>query len=101
MYPCGKFLAGTTGQRKYYRCSWVITSANLDAYTDVKKSFGLYTVRCITTVGMGNALCVGDPPTAGNHVGTINLLCHLSMPLSESAFIEGVSIATEARTLAY
>ncbi len=49
---------------------------------------------------MGNALCVGDLPTAPNHVGTINLLCQLSVPLSDGAFIEAISIATEARTKA-
>jgi len=78
----------------------LLTSARLDNYVHVKKEFGQYRADCIATVGMGNALCVGDFPTAPNHVGTINLLCQLSVPLSDGAFIEAVSVATEARTKA-
>jgi adenosylcobinamide amidohydrolase len=94
------FLAEKLHQENITEAVGLLTSANLDAYADVEKTFGPYAVRCIATVGMGNALCVGDLPTAPNHIGTINLLCQLSVPLSDGAFIEAVSIATEARTKA-
>ena len=56
--------------------------------------------RCVATVGLGNALCAGDPPVAGEPAGTINLLCHVSTPLSELALLEALALAAEARTLA-
>jgi adenosylcobinamide amidohydrolase len=53
----------------------------------------------VATVGLGNALRVGDPalPAAS---GTINLLCRLSVPLSPTAALEALTIAAEARTVA-
>jgi adenosylcobinamide amidohydrolase len=58
--------------------------------------------RALTTVGLSNALRVGDSPgpLAGVHIGTINILCSLSVPLSEEAALEAASIAVEARTAA-
>ena len=45
---------------------------------------------------------VGDAPGANAMapVGTINLLCAVSVPLSEEAALEALSIAVEARTAA-
>jgi len=62
-------------------------------------------VRCIATVGMGNGVAVGEPVTASSMslkrtVGTINLLCQLSVAVSEEALIEALAIATEAKTSA-
>jgi adenosylcobinamide amidohydrolase len=58
--------------------------------------------RALATVGLSNALRVGDSPgpLAGVHIGTINILCSLSVPLSEEAALEAASIAVEARTAA-
>ncbi len=77
-----------------------LTSGNIDRYAESeKKSQGL-TVRTVVTAGMSNALRVGDAPGKLPSIGTINLLCRLSVPLSEEALVEAVSIAAEARTLA-
>jgi adenosylcobinamide amidohydrolase len=54
---------------------------------------------CVATVGLGNALAVGDLPQTGR-VGTINLLCQVSLALSEEALIEACAVAAEARTAA-
>ena len=54
--------------------------------------------RCIATVGLGNALRAGDPPGPAGRIGTINLLCHVDVPLTDEALLEAMSIATEART---
>jgi adenosylcobinamide amidohydrolase len=53
-------------------------------------------------VGLSNAVRVGDSPgpLAGVQVGTINLLCAVSVPLTEAAALEAASIAVEARTAA-
>jgi adenosylcobinamide amidohydrolase len=56
--------------------------------------------RALATVGLSNALRVGDTPGPLAPVGTINLLCAVSVPLSEEAALEALSIAVEARTAA-
>jgi len=56
--------------------------------------------RAVATVGLGNALAAGDPPGPMRPVGTINILVQLSRPLDESALVEALSVATEARTAA-
>ncbi|MCZ4280997.1 adenosylcobinamide amidohydrolase [Kiloniella laminariae] len=61
-------------------------------------------VSAVMTLGLSNALSVKgettapliDPPAAG----TINLLCHVSLPLNDQALLEASSIATQARTAA-
>ncbi|MCA8907431.1 MAG: adenosylcobinamide amidohydrolase [Rhodospirillaceae bacterium] len=58
----------------------------------------------VATLGLNNAERVGrrvhaaaaDPPPPG----TINLLCHVSVPLTTAALLETLSVATQARTAA-
>ena len=80
----------------------LLTSANLDEYVDIQKNHGEYEARSIATVGLTNALRIGDVPTASHDVGigTINLLCVVSHPLSYEAQLEAISLAAEARTAA-
>ncbi|MBW2121933.1 MAG: adenosylcobinamide amidohydrolase [Deltaproteobacteria bacterium] len=79
----------------------MMTGTDLKGYQDVRRSDGSLTVGCIATVGLSNALAVGDPPGTGGVVGTVNLLCHVSVPLSRGAMVEVVSLAAEARTAAF
>jgi len=78
----------------------LLTACRLDAAVDVTRSFGELSARCLATVGLGNALAAGDPPGVSGHIGTINLICHVSTALSEGALIEALAIAAEARTAA-
>lgn len=78
----------------------LLTSRRLDSFADVEKGDGPFAARCIATVGMGNALRAGDPPGPAGRIGTINVLCRLSVPLSPEALLEAMALATEARTLA-
>jgi adenosylcobinamide amidohydrolase len=78
----------------------LLTSRSLSAYVDVVKDYGPLSARCIATVGLGNALSIGDLPGPSARIGTINLLCHVSAPLSEEALVEALSLAAEARTAA-
>jgi adenosylcobinamide amidohydrolase len=56
---------------------------------------------CVATVGLGNLLAVGDAPAAATaHVGTINVLCQVSVGLTEEALIEACALVAEARTAA-
>jgi adenosylcobinamide amidohydrolase len=65
--------------------------------------------ECLATVGLGNLLAVGDPTTTTttttttaprSPVGTINLVCRVSVGLTEEALLEATAIAAEARTAA-
>ncbi len=78
----------------------MLTSADLDGYIDIEKSSSGFSARVIATVGMTNALRVGDLPSREIHAGTINLLCAVSARMTKEALIEAVSIAAEARTAA-
>ncbi|MEC7948793.1 MAG: adenosylcobinamide amidohydrolase [Myxococcota bacterium] len=56
-------------------------------------------VTALATVGLSNALRVGDPP-AGPPPGTINVLVRVPSPLTEGAMVEALAMTAEARTLA-
>lgn len=78
----------------------LLTSRNLESYVDVTRRYGDVEAHCIATVGLGNALRAGDPPGPAGRIGTINVLCRLSVPLSTEALLEALALATEARALA-
>jgi adenosylcobinamide amidohydrolase len=83
----------------------MLTSRAVERFEDVSREAATREVRarCVATVGLGNALRVGDPAGAGpsaRRVGTINLLVALSRPLAPGAQLEALSLAAEARTAA-
>ena len=57
-------------------------------------------LECFATVGLSNALAVGDPATYDEKPGTINLIVAANQPLAVSALIEAVQIVTEAKVAA-
>ncbi|MCE9574304.1 MAG: adenosylcobinamide amidohydrolase [Deltaproteobacteria bacterium] len=77
----------------------LLTSRDLDAYVEHAVAYQDVRARCITTVGLGNALRAGDPPGASARIGTINTLCQLSTPLTDNALLEALALAAEARAL--
>jgi len=54
----------------------------------------------LVTAGLSNAVRVGDTPGPLAGWGTINIACHIDVPLSTPALIEALTIAAEARTTA-
>jgi adenosylcobinamide amidohydrolase len=72
----------------------LITARRLDAFEEIVEG----DVRCVATVGLGNALAAGDPPGAFRPVGTINLLVQSAQPLCDEALVEAIALAAEART---
>lgn len=74
----------------------LLTARALETYEDVARG----RVRCVATVGLGNAVRAGDPPGPFRPVGTINLLCQFEVPLSDEALVEAAAVAAEARTAA-
>ena len=77
----------------------LLTARDLATFEEVALHDGAAQVRCVATVGLGNALAAGDPP-GPLRVGTINLLVQLATPLSEPALVETIALAAEARTAA-
>jgi adenosylcobinamide amidohydrolase len=78
----------------------LLTSRDLAAHVVQSARHGDVVARCVATVGLGNALRAGDAPVPGERAGTINVLCHVSVPLSELASLEALALAAEARTCA-
>jgi len=59
-----------------------------------------FTSECFATVGLSNALAVGDPATYEENLGTINLILVINRPLTAAALVEAAAIATEAKVRA-
>ena len=78
----------------------LLTSRKLRSYVDVTRAYGSLEARCIATVGLGNALRAGDPPGPCGRIGTINVLCRVSVPLAPESLLEALALAAEARALA-
>jgi adenosylcobinamide amidohydrolase len=95
-YFQGKIAKGGRGKNSI----GFLTSAPLTSFCDSLKESNGQWARCVATVGLGNALRVGDPSFQAWKTGTINLLVQTSMPLTLEASIEALSLIVEARTLA-
>lgn len=79
----------------------LLTSAPLACAVRRTRRAGSLTVDCLATVGLGNALRVGDPVAPTAHlVGTINSCVWISQPLTDEGFVEAQALCAEARTLA-
>lgn len=57
-------------------------------------------LECFATVGVSNALAVGDPATYDERPGTINIIVVCNQPLTPPALVEAVQIVTEAKVQA-
>jgi adenosylcobinamide hydrolase len=56
--------------------------------------------ECFATVGVSNALTVGDPAAYEEKPGTINIIVLINHPLTDAALVEAVGMATEAKSRA-
>lgn len=78
-----------------------VTSREIARHHLARSRVGGAIVTCLTTVGLTNGEWVGTRRgRRDSAIGTINTLVHVSRPLSVGAFVEAVSIATQARTAA-
>lgn len=78
-----------------------LTGCSLAEFIERRRERGGLSTRCIATVGLRNALRIGDPPRSNaTYPGTINILLQISCPLSECASLEALSLVAEARTSA-
>lgn len=78
-----------------------MTAREIARHHIAQSRIGSAIVTCVTTVGLTNGEKIGE--RRGSHdcvAGTINMLVHVSHALSSGAFVESISIATQARTAA-
>jgi len=78
----------------------LMTSRDIRKYHGAEASAGFATASSLATVGLGNATRIGSAPVLHERAGTVNLLVHVNRPLSQAAFVETISIAAQARTVA-
>jgi adenosylcobinamide amidohydrolase len=78
----------------------LLTSRTLDAWVEASQESGGIQARCVATVGLGNALRVGDPAGPYARIGTINALLRVDVALTPSAQLEALALAAEAKTAA-
>ena len=80
----------------------LLTSGQLQRFRrgDASSTSNVVHARALATVGLSNAVRVGDSPGPLAAIGTINILCEVSAALTEEAALEALSIMAEARTAA-
>lgn len=77
----------------------MLTGRTVDRFEESRREDGALAVRVVATVGLGNALAIGDPPGPMGP-STINMVVQSSVSLADPALVEVISIAAEARTAA-
>jgi adenosylcobinamide amidohydrolase len=93
-------LVARLAERGYGRAVGLLTARHLAPYGEARVAHGAVVATALATVGLGNALRAGDPPQHAPSVGTINVLVHVNLPLTDAGMLEALALAAEARTLA-
>lgn len=79
----------------------LMTSRNIRRHHVEQAIVGDETATCLTTAGLSNGERVGTRVAEPVPLpGTVNTLVHVARPLTEAAFLETLSVATQARTAA-
>ena len=78
----------------------LMTSRRLHAWIETDACDADCDAWAVATVGLSNALRVGDPSGLPAPVGTVNLLVYVSKPLSSEAALELLCLVSEAKALA-
>lgn len=95
-----KFLKAQLGQAKLANALAFMTSRDIRRHHHSKRHAEGVEATCLTTVGLSNGERVGARKPRAPHVGTINTLVHVSVPLTDGAMVEALSIVAQARTAA-
>ena len=84
----------------------MMTSASMDSFRRVYRSFQGVEISALVTAGISNARCAGDRAewrtfqTDASPTGTINIVILTNAMMSYAAMVESVMLATEAKTVA-
>lgn len=96
-----RWLADALAERGASDAVTMMTSRNLNSFTEAAARVGDTEAHAVTTVGFANAERVGQRiDRSGKDWGTINIALRLSAGLTEPALVEAMSIAVQARTAA-
>ncbi|MBS0602027.1 MAG: adenosylcobinamide amidohydrolase [Proteobacteria bacterium] len=94
-------LGARLAARGLARAVGLMTARRVSAWEAGRAVVGDVGVDTVLTLGLSNAVHVaGEAGPQPWRPGTINLLARLSVPLTDAALVEAVSIAAEARTAA-
>lgn len=77
-----------------------MTSRDIRRHHLCRHRAGAVEAACLTTVGLSNGERVGARRAQGLHAGTINTLVQVSVPLTDGAMVEAISVVAQARTAA-
>ena len=97
------WFAGKLMQRGLGEAVGLMTARNVSRYERALSCVEHVNADCVVTLGLNNGEHVGKRVRSDLHqcnVGTINILCAVSVPLSDAALLEALSLATQARTVA-
>jgi adenosylcobinamide amidohydrolase len=78
----------------------MMTGVLMDRLVRTTLQIDALTLECFATVGLSNALAVGDPATYSEQPGTINIIVACNQALAPPALVEAVQIVTEAKVQA-
>ena len=95
------FLKARLAESGLPRALAFMTSRDIRRHHFCERRVASIAAACLTTVGLSNGERVGARKAQGPfHAGTINTLVHVSVPLTDGAMVEALSIVAEARTAA-
>ena len=78
----------------------MLTSRDVGTWSQAMAQVDGITAQCVVTLGLSNAECVGTRlPWHSADYGTINLLVATDVGLTETAQLEALTIAVQARTV--
>lgn len=78
----------------------MMTSREIIRHDAARVAVEAVSVECVATVGLSNAERIGRRRSGIDQIGTINVLVKTSVPLTQAAMVEAISIVAEARTVA-
>lgn len=78
----------------------LMTSRRLHAWVEAEASEEDCKAWAVATVGLSNALRAGDPSGLAAPAGTVNLVVHVSKPVSTECALELLCLVSEAKALA-
>lgn len=78
----------------------LMTGVRMERLVQKTVAHGDLMIECFATVGLSNALAVGDPASYEEQLGTINIIVAVNQALAPVAMIEAVQIVTEAKVRA-
>jgi adenosylcobinamide amidohydrolase len=78
----------------------MMTGVLMDRLVRTTLQIDAVTLECFATVGLSNALAVGDLATYSEQPGTINIIVACNQALAPPTLVEAVQIVTEAKVQA-